>query len=84
MSGKPKKQPTAPAPLVGLAPPAHNSSPYPRPTGLRVSMDRRCDAVVAAGLRADAVAVSGLSQASPGQGRLCSSMGLGARLCCLS
>ena len=84
MSGKPKKQPTAPARLVGLGPPAHNSSPYPRSTGLRVSMDRRCDAVVAAGLRADAVAVSGLSQASPGQGRLCSSMGLGARLCCLS
>jgi hypothetical protein len=47
-------------------------------------MDRRCDALVAAGLRADAVAVSGLSQASPGQGRLCLLMGLGARLCYLS
>jgi hypothetical protein len=42
-------------------------------------MDRRCNALVAAGLRA-AVANSGLSQASPGQVRLCSSLGLGARL----
>jgi hypothetical protein len=43
-------------------------------------MDRRCDAFIASGLRAAVVANSGLSQASPGQVRLCSSLGLGARL----
>lgn len=43
-------------------------------------MDRRCDALVAAGLRALVVVNSGLSQASPGQVRLCSPLGLGARL----
>jgi hypothetical protein len=42
-------------------------------------MDRRCDAFIASGLRAAVVANSGLSQASPGQVRLCS-LGLGARL----
>lgn len=43
-------------------------------------MDRRCDAIVAAGLRAVIVAESGLSQGRPGQVRLCLLLGLGARL----
>jgi hypothetical protein len=43
-------------------------------------MDGRCDAPIAAGLRDAPVVESGLSQASSGQVRLCSVLGLGARL----